>query len=227
MLNDTVVLRGRYRTSADTLVLEADLSEHRVIATVREDHDVDQVVEWARLSRHTSLVLQSVQVIGVEPLEGMGLLTPLPQGAAALVALLRDLAVEEGVGRCEVERRVPLASLSLPAPRLRHPSEHVPQAALVRSSVVRPPELPASLGDDALRACTAAGSTRTRAAVRELLACRAEWPELHHSGALMRAWDAIVSDESLGDDRFALTEELYAHARLSSARGGAGTGRSE
>lgn len=212
MLTDLVRLRGRYRANFDTLVLEADLSEHQVIATVRHDHDVDQVVEWARLAGHPALVLHRATLVGVGPLEGMALLTSLPPGAAALVELLREVAVEEGAERCELERRVTVSSLALAAARLRHPSEHVPQGVALRAPA---PEgvVSHAISDDELRARTAAGSARTQAAVRELLACREHWPDQRHSGALMTAWDAVVCDESLGDERFELTEELYALAR--------------
>jgi hypothetical protein len=212
MLTDVVLLRGRYRTAFDTLALEADLSEHRVIATVRQDRDVDQVVEWARLAGHPALVLHRATLVGVGPLEGMALLTALPPGAASLVELLREVAVEEGAQRCELERRVTVSSLALAAPRLRHPSEHVPQTVALRAPVVEG-EVSHAISDDELLMRTAAGSARTRAAVRELLACREHWPGLQHSGALMNAWEAVACDDSLGDERFHLTEELYALAR--------------
>jgi hypothetical protein len=222
MLTPHILVRGRYRAGTDTLALEADLSEHPIAETIRQDHDVDQVVEWVRLAADDTVVFHRAQLLHVRPLERLALLVDLPLGAAEVVALLRDLAAEEGCEFSEVAVHRPLHALACRPHGSSGASAGASGPAAATGACVPADEGPATtaagaapiphLTDDELRARTTTGAAATHAAVRELLACREDWPDLHLSGALLHAWEAVAVDTSLGGTRFDLVEDLFAMA---------------
>ncbi len=86
MLTDAL-LRVRYRPLGDSAALQVDLPNRSVIATLRDDHDTDQVLEWAQLTDE-SFVLRGAQVLHLSALLEFGEVR-LPPGA--LDALRHDL----------------------------------------------------------------------------------------------------------------------------------------
>ncbi len=113
MLTDAL-LRVRYRASGDTAAIHVDLPGHARAPAVRDEYDVDQVLEWAQLDDDT-LVLSGAQILHVSALLACGELR-LPCGA--INALQRVLSTpNDRVSErcCEIEVRCSLDALSMPS----------------------------------------------------------------------------------------------------------------
>lgn len=121
MLTDAL-LRVRYRALGDTAAFMVDLPADSVVAVVRDDRDLDQVIEWAQLS-DDSIVLRGAQLLHASTVLADED-TRLPHGA--IDGLRRALAVLPSYpsGRPEIEVRCSLEALSMPsAPRHANPRD--------------------------------------------------------------------------------------------------------
>lgn len=105
MLNDAL-LHVRYRPLGDTAAIHVDLPPALVTSTMRDDRDVDQILEWARLTDGMT-VLHDALVLHVRPLLAVDELA-LPAGALLALRALLELApsyaqASELAVRCAVD----------------------------------------------------------------------------------------------------------------------------